>query len=77
MSESAVVRVYVNSRGVDVAAGASALDAVRVSDADAGAAVAAGQRQIADSRGLPIDASELVYAGAIYRLISARPAVAE
>lgn len=65
-------RVYVNGRGVDVAAGATALDAVRAVDPEAAERIAAGQRAIADSRGLPIAAESPAYGGAIYRIIAAR-----
>jgi hypothetical protein len=69
---SDTVRVYVNARGVDVAAGASALEAIRVWDSTAAAAVEQGTRAITDSRGLPISSEERVYAGAIFRLVSNR-----
>lgn len=64
--------VFVNGTAVQLFAGATALDAVRASapaDADA---IAAGTRGLSDSRGLPVAASAPVYAGAIYRLVSAR-----
>jgi hypothetical protein len=68
------LRVFVNERGLDLPAGATALDAVRARDAAEGARVAAGERQITDSRGLPIAADAAAYAGAIYRTIAARRA---
>lgn len=66
------LRVYVNAAGVTVPAGATALDAVRAHDPSLADAVEAGSRVITDSRGLPIERSEKAYAGAIYRLASAR-----
>jgi hypothetical protein len=66
------VRVFVNSRGVDVPADATALDAVRAADAGAAAGVADGTRIITDSRGLPIAADAPTHGGAIYRLVPAR-----
>ena len=54
---SDVIRAYVNGRGVDVPAGAIALDAVRVADAQAADQVEAGDRALTDSRGLPLDPS--------------------
>jgi hypothetical protein len=66
------LRVYVNAAGVTVPPGATALDAVRMHDAALADAVVAGERVVTDSRGLPIDAGEKAYAGAIYRLASAR-----
>lgn len=68
------LRVFVNERGVDVPAGATALDAVRRSSADEGDAVAAGTRTIVDSRGLPTAPDAPAYAGAIYRTVTARGA---
>jgi hypothetical protein len=66
------VRVFVNAAGLDLPAGATALDAVRAwNDAEA-SAVAAGTRVITDSRGLPVAASSAVYPGAIFRLVSHR-----
>ena len=46
------MRVYVNSTGLDVPDGATALDAVRAWNAAAADDVAVGDRVIADSRGL-------------------------
>jgi hypothetical protein len=66
------VRVYVNAVGIDVPAGATALDAVRSWNAAEAEAVAQGARVITDSRGLPVAADVAVYAGAIFRLVSGR-----
>ncbi len=66
------VRVYVNSRGYDLAAGASALDAVRAADATEADAIVSGTRQITDSRGLPVSPETPVYGGVIYRVVSSR-----
>lgn len=66
------VRVFVNARGYDVAAQATAVDAVRASDAAEADAVLAGTRQITDSRGLPVAPDAAVYAGVIYRTVSNR-----
>jgi hypothetical protein len=70
MSET--LRVFVDSRGLDVPAGATALDAVRVADARAAERVADGSRVITDSRGLPVAADSPAHGGAIYRLVPAR-----
>ena len=67
-----MVRVFVNATGVDVPAGASALDAVRAFNADAAAEVLGGARIITDSRGLPIDGSAPMPAGSILRLVANR-----
>lgn len=69
---SDVIRAYVNGRGVDVPAGASALDAVRVADAQAADQVEAGDRALTDSRGLPLEPSALLAGGSIIRIVSGR-----
>ena len=66
------VRVYIDGRGVDVAAGAPVLDAVARLDAALADAVRAGQRALTDSRGLPVAADAPAYGGAIYRTVAAR-----
>ena len=66
------VRVYVNERGVSVAQGAQALDAVRVLFPDQADAVTAGTMRLTDSRGLPTDATQPVSGGAIYRVVPVR-----
>ena len=71
------VRVFVNATGLDVASGATVLDAVRAFDASAADAVAQGSRAVTDSRGLPVPADQPVYAGAIFRIVSSRAAAAE
>lgn len=72
-----IVRVFVNARGYDVPAQATALDAVRVADGVEADAVSAGTRAITDSRGLPVPADTPVYGGVIYRTVSSRTRGAE
>jgi hypothetical protein len=72
---SGEVRVFVDEVGLTVPADARVIDAVRVRDPDAAAAVLAGTRILTDSRGLPQASDAPVYAGAIYRVVRARPAV--
>ena len=72
-----IVRVFVNARGYDVAADATALDALRVADSAEADAVVAGTRGITDSRGLPVPAATPVYDGVIYRTVSSRARDAE
>jgi hypothetical protein len=71
-------RVFVNGVGLDVPAGATALEAVRSWSADAAEAVVRGASVITDSRGLPAPAEAPIHAGAIFRVIPvrARPAAA-
>ena len=68
----AVVRVFVDERAVEVARGASVLDAVRAHDPATADAVLAGARIVTDSRGLPADAQAPTHGGAIYRILPAR-----
>ena len=71
MSPDPVV-VFINAARVEVPHGATAMDAVRRWDARAAEQISAGERQLADARGLPTAADGIVYGGAIYRVISAR-----
>jgi hypothetical protein len=72
-----MVRVFVNATGVDVPAGASALDAVRAFDEDAAREVTDAKRLITDSRGLPIDPATAMSAGSILRLVANRAGTRE
>jgi hypothetical protein len=67
-----MVRVFVNAAGVDVPAGSTALDAVRVWSTEAADEVSASRRLITDSRGLPIDSATPMSAGSILRLVANR-----
>lgn len=69
---SDVIRAYVNGHGVDVPAGASALDAVRTADPVAAEQVEAGERALTDSRGLPLEPSATLSGGSIIRIVSGR-----
>ena len=66
------VRVFVNAAGLDVPAGSTALDAVRVWSADEADGVAAGRRLITDSRGLPLAPDAAIAAGSILRVVANR-----
>jgi hypothetical protein len=66
------MRVYVNSTGLDVPAGATALDAVRAWNATAADEVSTGERLIADSRGLETSPDTPVHGGAIFRVLPVR-----
>jgi hypothetical protein len=69
---SDTVRVFVDGRGLDAPAGATALDAVAArSPADADA-VRAGRVLITDSRGLAISPDTALFNGAVLRLIPNR-----
>ena len=69
---SDTIRAYVNGRGVEVPAGASAIDAVRAWDNEAADQVMAGDRALTDSRGLPLDPSAVLAGGSIIRIVSGR-----
>jgi hypothetical protein len=72
----ATVRVYVNERGVSVAPGSTALDAVRALLPDEAEAITAGTARLTDSRGLPVAADQPLVSGAIYRVVPVRERVA-
>jgi hypothetical protein len=72
MTSVTTVRVFVNARGHDVPAGASALDAVRIADPAGADDVAAGTRLITDSRGIVVPPETPAYGGVIYRLVANR-----
>lgn len=67
-----IVRVFVNASPVDIPAGSTALDAVRVWNDGAATDVADDRRIITDSRGLPIDPGTTMSAGSILRLVAKR-----
>lgn len=69
------VRVYVNERGVSVAHGSTALDAVRVHSPEHARSVAEGTSRLTDGRGLPIDAGHVVSGGLILRVLPVRGAI--
>ena len=66
------VRVYVNERGISVAPGSTALDAVRAFSGEQGSNLEAGLARLTDSRGLPIDAGCIVSGGLILRVLPVR-----
>jgi hypothetical protein len=70
MSET--VRIYINAKPVDVAATATALEAVEQWDSSQAAAIRNGERMITDSRGIPATADAPVHNGAIFRIVRAR-----
>lgn len=70
MSET--VRVFVNGKGYDAAAGGSALDAVALHAAADAERVRAGALLVTDSRGLPIPADTPLFNGAVLRLVPNR-----
>ena len=69
---SATVRVFVNGRGFDAAAGGTALDAVALHAAADAERVRAGTLLVTDSRGLPVPADSALFNGAVFRLVPNR-----
>ena len=65
--------MYVNGQGVDVDAKGTAIDAVRLADPLVAERILAGERALADSRGLPALPDAPVFGGAIFRVVSGRP----
>jgi hypothetical protein len=70
MSET--VRIYINARPIDVAATATALEAVEAWDETQAVAVRSGERMITDSRGIVTANTTPVHNGAIFRIVRAR-----
>ncbi len=68
------VRVYINARGIEVPASATALQAVEAWNPAQAAAIRSGERMITDSRGLPADPGSTIHNGAIFRIVRARTA---
>lgn len=75
MTTSPDIRVYINERGVSVAPGSTALDAVRVLFPAHAEEIAAGTMQLTDSRGLPVGHGVAASGGAIFRVVPVRNAV--
>ena len=69
------LRVYVNERGVSVPHGSVAVDAVRALFPDLAADIDAGRQRLTDSRGLPVDATQMLVGGSIYRVVAVRERV--
>lgn len=66
------LRAFVNERGVTLAPGSIALDAVRALFPDAAIEIEAGSSRLTDACGRPTDAWQPLVSGAIYRVLPAR-----
>ncbi len=66
------LRVYVNERGVSVPHGSVAVDAVHALSPELAVEVNGGRQRLTDSRGLPVEASQPLVGGAIYRVVPVR-----
>jgi hypothetical protein len=71
---SDTVRVYINAKPIEVAAAATALDAVEAWDETQAAAIRRGERLITDSRGIVTANDTRLHNGAIFRIVRARQA---
>jgi len=65
----------VNERGVSVPHGSVAVDAVRALFPDLATEVDAGRQRLTDSRGLPVEATQALVGGSIYRVVPVRERV--
>ena len=67
MSEG--IRVFVNERAVVVLPGATIREAVMTFDPDLASALGEGRAYVTDGVGRPVEASESVEPGAIFRVV--------
>lgn len=68
------VRIYIDAKPVDASSGSTLIDALASASPDDAQQVRDGKRMLTDSRGLPAAPDSAIYAGAIYRVVSARSA---
>ncbi|HUQ99831.1 MAG TPA: hypothetical protein VM166_10275 [Gemmatimonadaceae bacterium] len=69
---SDTVRVFINSRPIEVAAGSTAIEAVKTWDPAEARAILEGDKAITDSRGIHLTTDAPVHNGAIFRIVRAR-----
>jgi len=70
MSET--VRIYINAQAIDVAASATALEAVEAWDETVATEIRNGERVVTDSRGIVMANNSPMHNGAILRIVRAR-----
>ena len=63
------IRVYLNQRGVDLPAGTSVTEAIRLAEPQLSEALASGKAKVTDGRGLDISPDHVLTGGAILRII--------
>ena len=68
------VRIYIDGKGVDADACATALVALEAHNADVARLVREGTRVIVDNRGLPAPLDQPVSNGSIFRVVSSKQA---
>ncbi len=68
------VRIYIDSRPIDVESGSTPLTALERCDPSAAALVRDGSRIMVDNRGLPAPLEERVTDGSIFRVVSSKQA---
>jgi hypothetical protein len=74
---SETVRIFINSKPVDVDRTATVLQAVESWDPAQAGAIRSGERMITDSRGIATSNHTPVHNGAIFRIVRARQAANE
>jgi hypothetical protein len=65
--------IFVDGAAVPACAGQTALDAIAAWQPEVAQSLASSDRALTDSRGLATDPRQAAHAGAIFRVISARP----
>jgi hypothetical protein len=63
------IRVYLNQRGVDLPAGTSAAEAIRLAEPQLSEALESGKAKVTDGRGLDLPLDRPLTNGAILRII--------
>lgn len=66
------IPVFINAERIEVPAGVTVLDALRIWSEGMASDAEAGAQLVLDSRGLQVALDTRVHAGAIFRLIAAR-----
>jgi hypothetical protein len=66
---STTIRVFVNSKPVDVPTGADVGEALRAFDSELGSSVARGAAYVTDGRGIEMDPTTQLSSGAILRVV--------
>ena len=63
------IRVYLNQRGVNLPAGTSVTEAIRLVEPQLSEALASGKAKVTDGRGLDLSPDQVLTGGAILRII--------
>jgi hypothetical protein len=63
------IRVYLNQRGIDLPAGTSVTEAIRLAEPQLSEALESGRAKVTDGRGLDLPLDQALSNGAILRVI--------